>query len=617
MSATDQRTFPNPYEVAPPPGAEDWKRLYPYYYLFTDERREQDEQRFWFFDGMHNPTPVHPFDTIMTESWWVALNQGANRVWRVPPSRGLDQRLLNGYVYSSPREVHEPEELAARAPVFAARAQDYFANWDEIYDAWVAKATDCIERLKAISFVPPPDVEPDSVIEQRQALTSVWHLLAAYNRLIENMQEMAHYHFEMLTLGYGAYLTFRDLCAELFPSIDNQTITRMVSGQELVLFRPDAELRKLAALAHELGLQDRFAAPGAPDEVLARLDDGSDEGRRWLEAFEAAKDPWFWYSTGAGYSHQDRAWMDDLRVPFAALRGYLDRLDRGEEIELPTEALRAEGDRLAADYEEALSSAEERQSFRELLELSRTVYPYVENHNFYVEHWHHTIFFNKVRELGAVLVARGVLEDAEDVFFLHRFEIPYAIYELGIDWAIDGDGPLSHWRREVAVRRDILARLAEWSPPPALGPPPEQVTESYSIMLFGITTEGIADWLADGDERPEGAADELRGIAASPGVAEGLARVVADATRLDEVQQGEILVSRCTTPSWAPIYGKVSAAVADIGGVMSHAAIVAREYGLPAVVGTGMGTQRIRTGQRIRVDGHRGIVELLGEEAPQ
>jgi pyruvate,water dikinase len=612
MSATTGRSFPNPYEVAPPPGAEDWQRLYPYYYLFGEERRAQDEQRFWFFDGMHNPTPVYPFDTIMTESWWVALNQGANRVWRVPPSRGLDQRLLNGYVYSSPREVHEPEELEARAPVFAARAQEYFDNWDEIYDAWVAKATDCIERLKAISFAPPPDVEPDSVVHERQALTSVWHLLADYNRLIENMQEMAHYHFEMLTLGYGAYLTFRDLCAELFPSIDNQTITRMVSGQELVLFRPDAELRKLATLAHELGLRAELGRDGDPQSVLAGLGD-SDAGRRWLEAFEAAKEPWFWYSTGAGYSHQDRAWMDDLRVPFAALRGYLDRLDRGEEIELPTDALRAEGERLAGEYEEALGSDEEREAFRGLLELSRTVYPYVENHNFYVEHWHHTIFFNKVRELGAVLVTRGVLADAEDIFYLHRFEVPYAIYELGIDWAIDGDGATSHWRDEVAVRRDILARLQEWNPPPALGPPPEQITESYSIMLFGITTEGVADWLADGDERPDGEPDTLRGIAASPGVAEGLARVVADATRLDEVQQGEILVSRCTTPSWAPIFGRVSAAVADIGGVMSHAAIVAREYGLPAVVGTGLGTQRIRTGQRIRVDGNRGVVELLEE----
>jgi pyruvate,water dikinase len=66
-----------------------------------------------------------------------------------------------------------------------------------------------------------------------------------------------------------------------------------------------------------------------------------------------------------------------------------------------------------------------------------------------------------------------------------------------------------------------------------------------------------------------------------------------------------------TNPSWAPIFGKIKAAVSDIGGSMSHAAIVAREYGLPAVVGTGSSTQRIRDGQRVRVDGTHGIVTLL------
>src|SRR5205814_1420345 len=91
------------------------------------------------------------------------------------------------------------------------------------------------------------------------------------NRLIENMQEMAHYHFEMLTLGYGAYLTFRDLCADLFPDIENQTITRMVSGQELILFRPDGELRKLARLAHELGLGANFHDTADPQAVLSGL----------------------------------------------------------------------------------------------------------------------------------------------------------------------------------------------------------------------------------------------------------------------------------------------------------------------------------------------------------
>jgi pyruvate,water dikinase len=71
------------------------------------------------------------------------------------------------------------------------------------------------------------------------------------------------------------------------------------------------------------------------------------------------------------------------------------------------------------------------------------------------------------------------------------------------------------------------------------------------------------------------------------------------------------LVCPVTAPSWGPVFGKIKAAVSDIGGTMSHAAIVAREYGLPAVVGTGQATQRIKTGQRLRVDGNRGIVQIL------
>ena len=74
----------------------------------------------------------------------------------------------------------------------------------------------------------------------------------------------------------------------------------------------------------------------------------------------------------------------------------------------------------------------------------------------------------------------------------------------------------------------------------------------------------------------------------------------------------EILVCPVTNPSWGPVFGRIKAAVSDIGGTMSHAAIVAREYGLPAVVGTGQATKRITTGQRLRVDGNRGVVTILG-----
>jgi pyruvate,water dikinase len=87
--------------------------------------------------------------------------------------------------------------------------------------------------------------------------------------------------------------------------------------------------------------------------------------------------------------------------------------------------------------------------------------------------------------------------------------------------------------------------------------------------------------------------------------------VVLSVDELSTIQEGEILVCTITSPSWTPVFGKIRAAVSDIGGMMSHAAIVSREYGLPAVVGTGYATKNIKTGQRLRVDGNTGVVTIL------
>jgi pyruvate,water dikinase len=91
--------------------------------------------------------------------------------------------------------------------------------------------------------------------------------------------------------------------------------------------------------------------------------------------------------------------------------------------------------------------------------------------------------------------------------------------------------------------------------------------------------------------------------------------VVRSLDQLSEVRPGEILVCTITSPAWAPIFSKIKATVTDIGGIMSHAAIVSREYGLPAVVGTGRATARITTGQRLRVDGSTGVVTILDDGA--
>ena len=100
-------------------------------------------------------------------------------------------------------------------------------------------------------------------------------------------------------------------------------------------------------------------------------------------------------------------------------------------------------------------------------------------------------------------------------------------------------------------------------------------------------------------------------MAASPGIAEGPARVISSADQLSDVREGEILVAPVTAPSWGPIFGKIRATVTDIGGMMSHAAIVCREYGMPAVTGTGTASSEIRTGQMLRVDGNSGTVTIL------
>jgi pyruvate,water dikinase len=134
------------------------------------------------------------------------------------------------------------------------------------------------------------------------------------------------------------------------------------------------------------------------------------------------------------------------------------------------------------------------------------------------------------------------------------------------------------------------------------------VTEPFTIMLWGITSDSINQWLSAGEAGDSG---ELQGMAASPGVVEGPARVIFSPAQVNEIQDGEILVAPLTAPSWAPIFGKIGATVTDVGGMMSHAAIVCREYGLPAVVGTAFGTKRIKTGQRIRVDGNTGMVTVL------
>ncbi len=606
---TTNGRFPSPFEVPTPEGCEGWKDLYPYYYVFSEDRKEFEDKRFWFQDSMHHPEPLYPFDTITSESWWVALGQNNTRVFIVPPALGIDQRVLNGYLYITALPVANPDDIPARVGHFMERAGYYFQNWDRLYAQWVKKAEDTIAELKAIKVPDLPEMEDlETVVRAGRGITSAYDLVVAYDRAIENMYKIWQLHFEFLNLGYAAYLTFYGFCKNAFPDISDQTVAKLVSGIDVILFRPDEELKRLSQAAIDLGVAGVFKQTIQPDEVLAEMGK-SGAGKKWLDELEKSKDPWFYFSTGTGFYHLHRSWIDDLTVPCLAIRGYIEKIEKGETLLRPTAEIRKERDRLAAEYTALMPTDEDKKAFQEQLGLARTVFPYVENHNFYVEHWHHTVFWNKMREFGQVLVKNGFFREVDDMFYLHRFEVQEALYDLIGAWGSGGEarGP-RYWPAIVEKRKVLFEKLKNYAPPPALGEPPEVVTEPFTIMLWGITTDSIKRWL-----QPQGAGDskQLTGFAGSPGLAEGPARVITSVAELKDVQSGEILVCPITTPSWAPVFPRIKATVTDIGGMMSHAAIVCREYGLPAVIGTGFGTKTIKTGQRLRVDGTSGVVTML------
>jgi pyruvate, water dikinase len=597
--------FPSPYDIETPPGCEGWEEMYPYYAIFDERRREADENRFWFWNSMHFPLPMPAFDAICIDSPYQAVGSWQNRVFAVPPAMGIDYRCVNGYIYISGNPVTDPEKIAERAAFFQERAGYYYANWPELYGKWRGKMEALIAELGELVVPELPEYEPDEVAFRDDRNTAFYEVLDAYGRTLRMCDLMWQHHFEFLLLGYGAYATFVDFCKDRLPDIPDQHIAQMVAGIDVLLFKADAELRRLARLAIEAGVDGAFEHGRTPAEIDAELV-RSDAGRAWLAELERVKDPWFNMATGDGLYHYYRSWRDDPSIPYAALVGHVGALRAGQAIDRPTEEIERERDRLADRYA-ALLDEDSRQAFGDLLALSRTVFPYVEEHKFFCDYWFLTSWWNKVREFGALLARHAFLEDAEDIFQLNRHEVSVALDELLLTWATGGEplGP-QHWPPIVARRKQLLERLGEWTPPPALGAVPEAVTDPMAIMLWGVTTDRVREWA----QEPGDGAD-VTGAAASPGTVEGVARVVRSLDEIADVREGEILVCGSTSPAWAPIFSKIKATVTDVGGVMSHAAIVCREYGLPAVVGTGRATSAIRTGQRIRVDGTHGTVRVL------
>ncbi|MHB9114206.1 MAG: PEP-utilizing enzyme [Thermoleophilia bacterium] len=207
--------------------------------------------------------------------------------------------------------------------------------------------------------------------------------------------------------------------------------------------------------------------------------------------------------------------------------------------------------------------------------------------------------------LGDRRAERGDLSAADDIFFLSLEEI----MEGGPAGRRQTDGALgpgSEGRGDTMGVRDLVAgRRAEFQRDRLIEPPAVFVGHLSPLELWPTAPE---PGLTSKDTQAVGV---LRGLGVSSGVAEGPARVMPTVDSVESVLPGEVLVAPFTDPGWAPFLLPAAGIVMNMGGLLSHGSIIAREYGIPAVVNVGPATSTIRTGQRIRVDGDRGIVTIL------
>jgi pyruvate,water dikinase len=197
-------------------------------------------------------------------------------------------------------------------------------------------------------------------------------------------------------------------------------------------------------------------------------------------------------------------------------------------------------------------------------------------------------------DLGRRMADAGAFKESEDIFWLEEAEIEDRLH------ALEQGEPLDSMQAVVENRKKVRQAEEKLVPPTQL---------PYSKTYMGLPLEAFVPTAGSEQE-----GNRLKGVGASGGKVTGVARVMHGPDDFGRMQHGDILVAKLTTPAWTPLFAMASGIVTDIGGPLSHGSIVAREYGIPAVLGTGVATRRIRDGQTITVNGNEGIVTLNNRE---
>jgi pyruvate,water dikinase len=296
----------------------------------------------------------------------------------------------------------------------------------------------------------------------------------------------------------------------------------------------------------------------------------------------------------SAFALSEPGWIEDPTPAIQNLQAYITLPDRSPEMETAAtderEKAVAEARARLAGYPQPVVVR-----FESLLKAAQVAAIVHEDHNVWIDQ---RIFYHIRRicmEFGARLAQAGTLETADDIFYLTPEEL-----QNSRDTTI---------KALVQSRKDEMERFAQITPPPMLGTaPPFELTNAGS-MVRAIFKGEMAQ--SDGNQSE---ASMVKGLAGSAGITRGTAKVLHSLAEASKLQPGNILVTAFTEPPWTPLFATAGAVVTDQGGVLSHTAVVAREYRIPAVVGTGSATSIFQDGQLIEVDGNTGIVRVVVEE---
>jgi pyruvate,water dikinase len=428
--------------------------------------------------------------------------------------------------------------------------------WDDHYLPRVIELTDTIDSLD-LEHAPPAEVRA-RLAKLRDALVEVWHI-----------------HFLVVFPKLGCGERFFGIYKAATGSDDQTAAYRCLQGLPNKSVEAGKALWELSRLAAE---SESVRA------AVMRGDLAALRGTPFNEALDRYLDEYGHRANGIELALP--LWLEMPEFVLSLVRSYL--VGEKGDPDVEHAALVEERERLIAGALAQVSGTELEGAFRGALHAAQAAWPLEEDHAFYIDQRAFAAVRLQLLGLGRRLAAEGKLAAADDVWFVKYDELVAAAEDTDLKDLAD----LARARKQEHEAQRALEA------PPFLGAPPA-----------GAVDPGLEKFFGKGGP-PDLEGTVLRGSPASAGRVTGTARVIMRIDELDRVQAGDILVCRSTTPPWTPVFGSIAALVTDTGGVLSHGAIVAREYRLPAVVGTKIGTRVIADGQTITVDGERGEVLL-------